>query len=318
MANGDYAIGVDLGGTKIEAAVVDEQGDILQRIRRKTDTEGGARAVESQIVSVVKQLGREFDTAGVGIGVAGQVVRDTGHVRYAPNLDWHDVPLQENLARALNMTVKVTNDVRAITLGEWRFGAGRGCADLICVFVGTGVGGGIVSGGRLLTGDGNTAGEVGHITVDLHGPQCTCGNQGCLESLAGGWAIARQAQKMAATHADAGAVWIELAGGDVADITAETVAEAYCLNHPPSISIIAGVVEALAGGVVSMVNMIGPQRVILGGGVIDGLPELIDRVDQRVRQKALTAATASLQVIPAQLGCAVGSIGAAAMILHAP
>jgi len=315
MAGSKYAIGVDLGGTKIEAAVVDDTGEVQKKIRRATDADKGAQAVQERIVSAVRSLREDFDVAGVGVGVAGQVVKESGKVHYAPNLDWHQVPLGENLARELNMPVKVTNDVRAITLGEWRFGAGKGCDDLICVFVGTGVGGGIVSGGRLLTGDGNSAGEVGHLVVDLHGPLCTCGNQGCLETLAGGWAIAQQARKRAATHPEAGAALIELAGGRAADISAETVAEAYHSQNPLARSIIDGVAEALAGGMVSLVNILGPRRVILGGGVIDGLPGLIEQVEGIVRQKALTVATASLAFVPAQLGNAVGAIGAAALVL---
>ena len=169
---------------------------------------------------------------GMGIGVAGQVRPTDGLVRFAPNLDWHDVALQKILCEDLDMPVRVINDVKAATLGEWRNGAGRGCDDLICVFVGTGVGGGVISGGRLISGSSGTAGEVGHITVGLHGPLCTCGNQGCLESLAGGWAIARQAQQAAATHPRAGAELIELAGGRIEAIDARAVIHAYRNGNP--------------------------------------------------------------------------------------
>jgi glucokinase len=318
MTSAKCAIGVDLGGTKIEVARVGDAGEVQQKMRLATDAAGGATAVERQIIQAVDRLRDEQkpDPIGVGVGVAGQVVRQTGRVRYAPNLDWHEVPLQQDLQAALGIPVMVTNDVRAATLGEWHYGAGRGCDDFICIFVGTGVGGGIVSGGRMLTGYSNTAGEVGHITVDLHGPICTCGNQGCLESLAGGWAIAREAQKAAATHPQAGAALIRLAGHQVTGISAETVARACREKDPLARRIISGVGEALVGGVVTMLSMCNPRRIILGGGVIAGLPELIGRVEQGIRQRALTAALESLEIAPAELGDEAGVIGAAALVLR--
>jgi len=312
------AIGVDLGGTKIELALVNNAGKIKKTLRRSTDAKGGSNAVQRQIVDAVRLLRQEDDQniAGVGLGVAEQVVQDTGLVRFAPNLEWHDVALQTDLSETLGMPVKVVNDVRAATLGEWLFGAGRGCDDLICLFVGTGVGGGIVSGARMLSGTSNTAGEVGHITVDLHGPICTCGNQGCLEALAGGWAISRKARRAAATHPEAGAALIKMADHRIDAITAEIVARAYNAKDSLARRIIDGACEALIGGVVSMISMCNPNRIIMGGGVIEGLPELIGRVKQGVRLRALTAALESLQIVPAALGKEAGVIGAAALVLR--
>ncbi|RJQ71450.1 MAG: ROK family protein [Desulfobacteraceae bacterium] len=318
MSSEKFAIGVDLGGTKIEAAAVDDTGRIKRNTRCPTDAQNGPSAVTQQVVELVRQLCREYDASpsGVGVGVAGQVVAGTGVVHFAPNLVWHHVPLQANLVEALNMPVRVDNDVRMAAWGEWLFGAGRGCDDLICIYVGTGVGGGIVSGGRMLTGHSNTAGEIGHITIDLNGPICTCGKQGCLEAIAGGWAIARKAQAAATKNPLVGAAMLKLAGNRISQITAEVVARAYNQKDPLAIRIINDVVEALVGGTVSMVNMCNPERIILGGGVIEGLPEMIGRVGQGVRQRALTAAAASLQVLPAELGGAAGVVGAAAMVMR--
>jgi glucokinase len=130
-----------------------------------------------------------------GSGSAGQIDPEHGMVRFAPNLGWHNVPFQSDLAGALGLPVVVTNDVRAATWGEWLHGAGKGCNDLVCLFIGTGIGGGVVSGGKMLSGCSNTAGEVGHMIINLHGPPCSCGSRGCFEALAGGWAIARQARE---------------------------------------------------------------------------------------------------------------------------
>ncbi len=216
MAGAGYAIGVDLGGTKIEYALVDEKGRIEAQMRHPTDVKGGTAAVEKQIAQGVRELQSRADSpvAGIGIGVAGQIEKDSGIVHMAPNLDWHDEPLKENLDQMLDLPVTVTNDVRAAAWGEWLHGAGRGCEDLLCVFVGTGVGGAVVSGGRMLTGSSNTFGEIGHIPVDLHGPVCHCGNRGCLETLAGGRSIADRARKIAAARSRSGARLLALADGD--------------------------------------------------------------------------------------------------------
>ncbi|HYA43222.1 MAG TPA: ROK family protein, partial [Syntrophobacteraceae bacterium] len=160
------AIGIDLGGTKIAFGTVDEHGRLLDLLRCDTQTQGGFDAVTKQVAGGIGQLvGRCVPPpVGIGIGVAGQVHPETGAVVFAPNLDWHDVPLRIEVERECAMPVTVTNDVRAALWGEWLFGAGRGARDLICIFVGTGIGGGIVCGGKVLGGFSNTAGEIGHMT----------------------------------------------------------------------------------------------------------------------------------------------------------
>ncbi len=313
-----WAIGVDLGGTKVEVAQVDGAGRMRQRLRCPTDVKDGSVAVEAEIVRAVRELQMIPGPApvGVGIGVAGQIDPDTGTVRFAPNLDWHDVPLQADLSRALKLPVVVTNDVRASTWGEWLYGAGQGYNDLVCLFVGTGIGGGVVSGGQMLSGCSNAAGELGHIVVDLHGPLCHCRNQGCLEALAGGWAIALQAQGAIAADPIAGAFLLNLANGQLEAVTAKIVAQAVHANDSLARQLVDQVAQALIAGVTSLVNAFNPCRFILGGGVIEGLPELIQRVDQGVRHRALAAASASLQVVPAQLHGDAGVVGAAALVLH--
>jgi glucokinase len=313
-----WAIGVDLGGTKIEIAQVYASGRLDRRTRLATDVEDGPRAIENQIITSVRELQQSAASkpVGVGVGVAGQIEPDKGEVRFSPNLDWRDVPLQSDLSEGLDLPVAVTNDVRAITWGEWLHGAGRGCDDLVCLFVGTGIGGGIVSGGQVLAGCSNTAGELGHITVDLHGPSCHCGNRGCLEALAGGWAIARRAQEAIVADAFAGAPLLEMAGGQLETVTAAIVAEAAHAAVPLAQKIVDEVTEALIAGSVGLVNAFNPCRLVLGGGVIDGLPELVERIEHGVHQRALDAATASLRVLPAQLNGDAGVIGAAALALR--
>jgi glucokinase len=310
-----WAAGVDLGGTKVEVARVERDGRLVTRLRRPTDVKDGQAAVEAEINAAVREL---IDQAGsrpvaVGVGVAGQVDGEGGLVRFAPNLEWHDVPLAADLTRSLGLPVVVANDVRAITWGEWLHGAGEGADDLICLMVGTGIGGGVVSGGRMLGGCTNSAGELGHITVDLHGPPCHCGNRGCMEALAGGWAIARRARQAVHDDPAGGASLLRMAGGQQDAITAETVAEAAHVGDPLARRLLDEVGEALVAGAVGLVNAFNPCRLILGGGVIEGLPELVERVDQGVRQRALPSATASLRVMQARLHNDAGVIGAAAL-----
>jgi glucokinase len=313
-----WAMGVDLGGTKVEVAQVDSKGQVRQRLRRATDVKDGPAAIEAEIVSAVRELQESTGSpaAGVGVGVAGQIEPASGVVHFAPNLDWHDVPLQADLSRTLRLPVVVTNDVRAAAWGEWLHGAGQGCDDLVCLFVGTGIGGGVVSGGRMLAGCSNVAGELGHITVDLHGPPCHCGNQGCLEALAGGWAIARRAQEAIAADPSAGASLVQMAGDQQKAVSAKIVAQAFHAGDPLARKLVDEVAQALIAGTVGLVNAFNPCRLILGGGVIEGLPELVDRIDQGVRERALETASAPLQVLPAQLKNDAGVVGAAALAMH--
>ena len=312
------AVGVDLGGTKIAAALVNEQGRILKSARLSTNVEGGASAVVVQITELVSQLAGTAGSSvvGIGMGVAGQIEAGSGVVRFAPNLDWHDVPLKSQLSAACNLPVVITNDVRAITWGEWLYGAGKGCDDMICAFVGTGIGGGIVIKGKVLNGCSNSAGEIGHITIDMHGSKCTCGNRGCMETLAGGWGIARQARRAVAADPKAGVKLLKLAHGKAEEITAKMVADAYRKGDVLAQKIVAQAGEALVAGMVSLVNAFNPCRLVLGGGIIDGLPELVERVEQGVGENALDAATGSLKVVTAELDKDAGVIGAAALAMH--
>ncbi|MGO9313701.1 MAG: ROK family protein [Syntrophobacteraceae bacterium] len=310
-------IGVDLGGTKIALGTVDEEGRLVGMLRYDTDRRGGPGAVISQIVKGVRQLKREtaISPSGIGIGVAGQVDSGTGGVIFAPNLDWHNVLLGAELEKECALPVVVTNDVRAALWGEWLFGAGRGATDLLCIFVGTGIGGGIVCGGRVLEGCSNTAGEIGHITVDLNGPLCHCGNRGCMEAIAGGWGIARRTHESVKADPASGSAILKLAGGKVEDITAKTVAQAFFAGDPLAVEIIKEATDALGAGIASLVNAINPCQIILGGGLMEGMPELVSRIDEGVRRRALSAATGRLTVCASKLGNDAGIIGAAALAI---
>lgn len=320
MAN-NRAIGIDLGGTKIKAALIDPDGNVLHELKERTQKHGEPRDVIDQLARIVRQLLEYTDrdpAIPIGLGVAGQIDARTGALVFAPNLNgWRDFPVKQLLQDALEQPINISNDVRAAGFGEWRHGAGQGCHDIIVLFVGTGIGGCVISGGHILTGHANTAGELGHTTIVLGGPKCHCNNYGCLEAVAGGWAIARRAGELVAEDPVAGATLLERVDGNADLITAKTVSRAAQNGDPLASQIIAEAIAALIGGCVTFVNAFGPRRIIFGGGVIEGYPELIPAVAEGVRRRALPSAVADIEMVKARLGGNAGVIGAARMAREA-
>jgi glucokinase len=289
-------VGVDLGGMKVESALVDAEGHVLTSHRHATDSRTkGPQGVIADIVACVGEcLGDDVRNArALGVGVAGQIDAATGTVRFAPNLGWRNVPLRAELERTLRLPVVVVNDVRAATFGEWAHGAGKGVNNLVCLFVGTGIGGGVVSGGQLLEGSGNAAGELGHMTIVAGGRPCHCPNRGCLEAYAGGWAITERAQDAIRADPHSGVAAVALAGS-VEQITTAVIAQAYKAEDSFARHLIAETGQYLAAGVVGIVNAFNPSVLIFGGGVIEGLPELVYLAEAEVRARALEAAVNGL------------------------
>lgn len=311
--NTKYAFGIDIGGTKIEFAQVDANGTILKKKRVLTNVSGGFEGVVQQIIATLNEMQNQSmeKAVGLGIGIPGQVDKVTEIIDFAPNLKWHNVNLKEVLQKAMNLPVAITNDVRAITMGEWHFGAGKGCSNLVCLIVGTGIGGGIVCNGKLLHGSTNTAGELGHIIIDWRGLPCTCGNNGCLEAYAGGWAIAKRAQIAVRNKQDAGRAILNLANDKIDDISPVEVFKAYYAGDILAKKLVDETIDALVAGCISIINSLNPERLILGGGIIQAMPEMIEHIDKCVRIKALPSACKRLQIQPAQLGPEAGVIGAA-------
>lgn len=313
-----WSFGVDLGGTKIEIAIVDETGSVVERLRMPTDIDGGSSAVEKQILEGIDDLRAQSsgDPVGIGIGIAAQIDDEQGVIRNAPNLKWKDVPFQENLKTLTKLPVRITNDVRAAAWGEWLFGAGQKADSMVCLFVGTGIGSGVIINGEMLTGCSNTAGEVGHMIIRNPGDPCHCGSQGCFESVCGGWAIGEKAQKAVGSDKEAGSAILKLAGGDLEKVSAKHVADAFDRGDPLAKHLVDRTLEGLVDGCVNIVNAFNPCRFILGGGVIEGLPHLVDALDERVKKRALAAATENLVFEKAALGKDAGVVGAAALTLN--
>lgn len=312
------AIGVDLGGTKMRVAVVDDTGKVHEQTTVPTDVAGGAEEIIASLVSIIRRLQSQIGMRpieAVGIAIAGQVDGSTGDVKFAPNLFWHDVPLASRLSKELKIPVTVVNDVRAATWGEMCFGSGKGIQDLVCLFIGTGIGSGIVSKGALMTGHNNSAGEVGHMVICCGGPQCNCGNYGCWEALAGGRSIGKNTREAIEKDPQKGSKILSYAGGDVEKVIASHLFQAAHAGDPFAVSLVQKIEEALVIGTTNVVHAFNPECIIFGGGIIESSPWLIERIEIGVRSHALKSAVEKLKMVPAQCGGDAGVLGAAAMAL---
>ena len=307
-----YAIGIDIGGTKIEMGLVDMHGLVSEKIRIPSNVTGGYHAMEKDIISSIETLkkttnGRVF---GIGAGIPGQVNTRDGSILLAPNLQWENIPFKTNIEQKTRLPIVLTNDVRAATWGEWLNGAGQGCHDLACVFVGTGIGGGIVNADRMIEGFSNCAGEIGHTIIQRHGPLCTCGNHGCFEALASGWAITKRTKEIIQDNHQKGNIILALADGKIQAINTKLIVQAYHQGDALAQEIFQDVFDALIIGCVGLVNTVNPEKLILGGGVVFGLPEIVERVREGIKKYSVRAATSSVEVIQAKFTQDAGTIGA--------
>jgi glucokinase len=304
-------LGVDLGGTKVNVGLVDSNGKLLSVHKSLIDESKEPDAVIENLASGVDACLKEtgLEAKALGIGIAAQVDTD-GLVLGSPNLGWRNFQLKTKLEKKLGLPVLVTNDVRAATYGEWKYGAGRGVNDLVVLFVGTGVGGGVISGGKILTGCTNSGGELGHMTIVSGGRQCRCPNKGCLEAYVGGWAIAERAREAIRTLSVEGKRMLTMAGS-LKYVTSATVNEAYRQGDLLARLIIEETGRHLAAGVVSIVNAFNPCVVVLGGGIIENIPELYTAAKGKVPDMALQSATSSLRIVKAALGGEAAVIGSA-------
>ena len=304
------AIGVDVGGTKIEGLLVDVSlGKILDRRLVETPAED-AEATARAIVAVARELmaGRDAVRA-LGVGAAGMVDLD-GVMRYAPNVAWRDFPLTERVGAAVGLPTLVDNDANVAAWGEFRFGAGRGSSDMLLVTVGTGIGGGIVLGGKLFRGAHGFAAEIGHIIVEPGGPRCGCGNLGCWEQVASGRALGRLGRQAATEHPES--LMVGVAGGDPEKVTGVEVTVAAKRGDRVAVRILAEVGRRLGEGIAGFVNVLDPDLVVVGGGAIEAGEFLL----QPARRAFIDSVEApkhrpNVPIVPATLANDAGAVGAA-------
>jgi glucokinase len=315
------ALGVDLGGTNARAAVVDaDTGEIVAAHKEPLRDRSPARVVEvvrHALTEAANAAGIAPAAAGsVGVGVAGQCLGASGVVINAPNLGWRDVAFGEMLRGALGVTVRVANDLAVAAWGEKRFGAAKGIEDVVLVFVGSGVGSGLILGGRLHDGAQGVAGEFGHVKVrpvraGAAPRRCGCGQDGCLEAYTSGMNVAARVREEIA--AGAATSVIDLAEGDPARVNASLVDDAYRDGDAYARALWGEVGELLGTAIANLVTLLNPARLILGGGVLLGCPALAELVRERFDHAVSRSATKGLSIERAWLGDDAGVIGAAVL-----
>ena len=260
------SIGIDIGGTKVAAGVVDEAGTILERLQRPTPSHS-PRAVEDAIVSTVDDLRSRHRVQSVGIGAAGWVDNSQAIVRFSPHLAWREEPLKDRLSTRIDLPLIVDNDANAAAWAEYRFGSGKGASVMVCLTLGTGIGGGLVIDGRLFRGMYGMAGEWGHMISVPGGHRCECGNRGCWEQYASGNALVREARELASTNSPMAYRLLELMGGDIEAITGPSVTAAALEGEHTAIELLADVGAWLGQGIANLAAALDPDLFVIGGGV---------------------------------------------------
>lgn len=309
-----YSVGIDLGGTKILIALIEkESGKVIHFVKKKTKKEKGAANIVRKMISGINELLEETnvnteDIASIGIAAAGQIDRENGIILGAPNLDCYDLNLKEILEGEYNLPVCLANDVEAATLGEIKFGAGRGVDDLVCVFVGTGVGSCIVKNGKIIQGATGTAGEIGHIIVDLNGRQCNCGAHGCLEAYASRSAIEKRIEG-ALKKGRHSVILDYLEEGK--SITSSMIRKSIEREDELVTHCVDEASAYLSGGLASIINFINPKLIILGGGLIEAVDYFYKKTIKDAKLKCLPVPATKIEFKKTALGDFSGVIGAA-------
>lgn len=310
-------IGIDVGGTNVKLALVNENGQIVYSNSVPTRAEMGYEFTVNNIKQAIYELLKETkldakDIQGIGFGFPGQVDYKAGIVRNAPNIPgWVEVPIAKLIEDEFHIPTRVDNDVRCAALGELNYGAGKGCENMVCITVGTGIGSGLIINGKLVRGASNAAGEIGHIKLQMHdGPICGCGDTGCFEAFASGPSIVAMAEEY--IKGGKSTKYREMANGTA--ITPFIVCEAAKAGDPVAQRIFTIMGEYLGVGLSSVVNLLNPEKIIIGGGVADAGEILMRPLVETLRKRAMKIAGSAVEVVPAQLGNTAGVIGASLLI----
>jgi len=307
--------GIDIGATNIKYGLVDQKGKVLFKEQRPTIVDKGPEPLLHLVANIGEKLlfqaaEDDCEVRWLGIGTPGSVDFKTGQViGMAPNIPgWKGAQIGEFLHERLNVPVWVDNDVNAVALAEYRFGAGAGYNSVICVAVGTGVGGGIILNGKLWRGSTSAAGEIGHMSIDLNGPVCGCGNRGCVEALCASPAIIERCR--AKLDHQMTPVFEEILHDEPGELTIRKIFAAAKKRDSVALEVIEETARYLAIGMAGVVNLLNPEVVIIGGGVADGGAGFVEIVSQELRRRVCDSARERLRIVKATLGNNAGFIGA--------
>lgn len=315
-----YIIGVDVGGTNIAVAALNESGSRTHGLRiEPTRADQGSEAVVDRLVRMIDTViaetiaetgAKRSAFIGVGVGAPGPLDRERGVVLVAPNLGWHNLALRDIIAERVGLKATLDNDANCATLGEWWLGAARGGRNVVGMTIGTGIGGGLIVDGKLYHGSSDIAGEIGHMTIDSTGRWCKCGNYGCLEQYASGTAIARRARE--ALIADSDSLMHRMVEGDLERLTAALVYEASQLGDMLALEVVQETARFLGAGVANIINIFNPDVVVIAGGVTQAGDTLFEPLLREVRRRAFKAAVDAVRIVPGTLPGTAGVVGAVA------
>ena len=307
-------IGLDVGGTTFKAGVVNEKGEILCKDAMPTGIERPYQEIIADMAALCKKVAADAgvemkDIASIGVGVPGMFDNKTGRIPFCTNLGWHDVPFVAEMKKHLDVPVYGDNDATVAGLAESVAGASAGVDSSVILTLGTGVGGGIVINGRPYSGAHGCGSEIGHMILKMDGEMCTCGNAGCFERYASATAIIREAKKAVAIHPESSIM--EKCGGDMEKINAKIVIDSAKEGDETAKAVFDGYVRGLAHGIVSIINLIDPEIILLGGGVAHAGEFLLDAVREAVKPLVFFKTMPYARIELAQLGNDAGIIGAA-------
>ncbi len=307
-----YAVGVDVGGTRIAVGLVERKGRLVKEVRSLTP-KGGPFSVVDAVIDLVAQVAEGVhpsEIAGVGVGLPAQIDFLKQSIEFCTNLPLAGVDVRSLVMSRAKHEVTIDNDGNAAAIGEYRFGAAKGVRDFLMLTLGTGVGGGLFLGGAPYRGSRGLGGEVGHMVLDLGGPPCPCGGKGHIESYLGRFALAAAGRAEAATSR--GRAIRDKAGGNAEAVTTEHVIQAALDGDAAATAILDGAGKILGEALVGLVNLLNPRLVVLGGGTSEMYPPLVERAAEVMMEQAL-AGRKDVQVVPAELGNEAGVLGAAAL-----
>lgn len=314
-----YYVGIDLGGTNIAAAVVDEYGVIYGRANRKTNAPRPYEEIFRDMAECAKDAAKESglrfdDIESVGIGCPGSIDKENGNVEFSNNLDFYDVPIVRCMEALLEKKVYVENDANAAAWGEYLAGSGRGTKSMIMITLGTGVGGGIIDGGHLLTGAYGKGAELGHMVIRHNGEKCTCGRRGCFEAYASATALINQTKKAMKENPDS-EMW-KLAGGKLSNVSGKT---AFGAKDKAGKEVIKNYLEYLSEGIVNIVNIFQPEVICIGGGISNAGEKILKPVRKNIKNYSFARfGKKQTEVHIAKLGNDAGIIGAALLWKNEP
>jgi len=315
-----YLIGVDIGGTNIKLALMDKRARPKGKRVFSTTSFKGKSALIGGIVKEIEGLISKYhlkkkDIIGVGIGAPGAVDVRTGTVHYFTNIpDWQEVPLGDILKKRLKLPVFVDNDVNVMALGELFFGAGKGAINMLCITLGTGVGGGLILEGRLYRGSSYAAGEFGHVPINIDGPKCNCGSLACVEAYVGNSYIVRDVIARIKNGEETSIT--KIVNYDLSKITAEVISEASGSGDSYARSVWTDVGNKVGIGLAGAVNLLNLEKIVIGGGVAEAGKILFDAIRDTINKRAMKLPAKTVKVVKAKLGYEAGLIGAATLVLY--